>query len=230
MEKIETGRNSYAGMMYSSDFVYWYTYLKRRIAKGWSSEELSFLLGKAPFYYNDFELMHVVGKFLQNERIMLDRIYQDSTVEPIMPVRESYETNEERLIRVNIEEGDFYREFELIVPWTFTPEQHYKEAGVWKSRKYTLPELTFKEWLINESLEMASDATIDIRHKLNRLLEKGELKEGRSAIELFQEVEFTGRHNLKLYPRHLKDGLYNLIKAGKVYVRNVNGRYVFFEV
>ncbi len=230
MEKIEADRNSYAGMMYSSDFVYWYTYLKRRIAKGWSTEELSFLLGKAPFYYNDFELVHVVGKFLQSERIMLDRIYQDSTVESIMPVRESYETNEERLIRVNIEEGDFYREFELIVPWTFTPEQHYKEGGVWKSRKYILPELTFKEWLLDENLEMASDATIDIRHKLNRLLEKGELKEGKSAIELFREVEFTGRHNLKIYPRHLKDGLYNLIKAGKVYVRNVIGRYVFFAV
>lgn len=229
MENKVRDRISYAGVMYSSDFVYWYTYLKRRIAKGWSSEELSFLLGKAPFYYNDFELMHVVGKFLQNERIMLDRIYQDSTVESIMPVRESYETNEERLIRVNIEEGDFYREFELIVPWTFTPEQRYKEGGVWKCKKYTLPELIFKEWLVDESLEMASDATIDIRHKLNRLLEKGELKEGRSAIELFQEVEFTGRHSLKICPRHLKDGLYNLIKAGKVYVRNVNGRYVFFE-
>lgn len=230
MEKKVIERNSYAGVMYSTDFVYWYTYLKRRIAKGWSSEELSFLLGKAPFYYNDFELMHVVGKFLQNERIMLDRVYQDSTVESIMPVRQSYETNEERLIRVNIEEGDFCREFELIVPWTFTPEQRYKEGGVWKCKKYTLPELTFKEWLVDESLEMVSNATIDIRHKLNRLLEKGELKEGRSAIELFQEVEFTGRHNLKIYPRHLKDGLYNLIKVGKVYVRNVNGRYVFFEV
>lgn len=229
MKKIETDRDSYAGMMYSSDFVYWYTYLKRRITKGWTTEDLSFLLGKAPFYYNDFERMHVVGKFLQNERLMLDRIYQDSTVEAIMPHRELYEINEERLIRVNIENGDFYRELELIVPWAFTPEQHYKEAGVWKSRKYTLPELTFKEWLLDESLEMASDANIDIRNKLSSLLHRGWLKEGRSAMEMFREVEFTGQHNLKIYPRHLKDGLYNLIKIGKVYVRNVNGRYVFFE-
>ncbi|ERJ59620.1 hypothetical protein [Sphingobacterium paucimobilis] len=229
MEKIAIGRNSYAGVMYSSDFVYWYTYLKRRIAKGWSSEELSFLLGKAPFYYNDFELMHVVGKFLQNERIMLDRIYQDSTVEPIMPSRKSYETNEERLIRVNIEEGEFYREFELIVPWTFLREERYKEDGVSKCKKYRLPELRFKEWFLEESLEMVSDATIDIRNKLNRFLDNRGLKDGKMAMELFREVEFTGRHNFKIYPRHLKNGLYNLIKAGKVYVRNMNQRYVFFE-
>lgn len=230
MKKIETNRDSYAGVMYSSDFVYWYTYLKRRIAKGWTTEELSFLLGKAPFYYNDFELMHDVGTFLRRERILLDSIYQDSTTESMAFHQEKYETNEKRLVRQNIEEELFYKDYEIIIPWTLTNRESYKENGKLKTRKCAVPALTFKEWKEQESLESLSDATIDIRERLNNLMKVKYFKEGRSSHEIFQQIEFTGQQNLKIYPRHLKDGLYNLIKVGNVYVRNADGRYLFFSV
>lgn len=230
MNKSNVIYDTYGGLMYSLDFTYWYTYLKRRIAKGWSAEEVSFLLGKAPFYYSDFERMHDVGNFLQRERIMLDRIYQDSTTESMTFHRESYEVNEERLVRVNIREEDFYRDYEIIIPWVLTNRETYTEGGKAKTRSCPVPDLTFREWKKEESLEIASDAAIDIREKLNRLLRRNYFKIGRAACEIFWEVEFTGQHNLRIFPKHLKDGLYNLIKAGIVYVRNANGRYVFLEV
>lgn len=230
MNTVQIKKDTYAGIMYSIDFNYWYTYLKRRIAKGWSAEELSFLLGRDPFYYTDFEHMHEVEKFLQRERILLDRIYEDSTVEPMTFHRESYELNEERLVRVNIEDEHFYKDYELIIPWGLASKELYMKDGERKTRSCPVPELTFREWKKEESLEELSDATIDIRNKLNRFLDNSGLKEGKTAMELFREVEFTGRHSLKIYPRHLKDGLYNLIKAGKVCVRNMNERYVFFEI
>ncbi|MFC3352926.1 hypothetical protein [Sphingobacterium zeae] len=36
IKKISTQKASYGGMMYSHDFQLWYTYLKRRIEKGWN--------------------------------------------------------------------------------------------------------------------------------------------------------------------------------------------------
>lgn len=230
MNKKITNKDTYAGIMYSMDFMYWYTYLKRRIAKGWSAEEVSFLLGRAPFYYSDFERMHNVGRILQEERMLLDRIYQDSTTESMTFHRERYETNEERLVRVNIEDQRFYKDYEIIIPWVLASKESYTENGKTKIRSCAVPDLTFREWKEEESLELVSDATIDIREKLNRLLKSKYFKEGRAPNEIFQVVEFTGQHNLQIFPKHLKDGLYNLIKAGVVYVRNVGGRYVLFEI
>lgn len=50
-----TSKVSYSGMMYTHDFKAWYTYLKKRLDNEWSVEDLSFLLGKPPYYYADFE-------------------------------------------------------------------------------------------------------------------------------------------------------------------------------
>lgn len=230
MNKSKTNKDTNAGIMYSMDFRYWYTYLKRRIAKGWTSEEVSFLLGKAPFYYTDFESMHNVGTFLRRERILLDNIYQDATTESMAFHEEKYETNEKRLVRVHIEEELFYKDYEIVIPWTLTNRESYKENGKIKIRKCGVPDLTFKEWKEEESLESLSDATIDIREKLNSLMKLRYFKEGKSPHEIFRQVEFTGQHNLQIFPRHLKDGLYNLIKAGTMCVRNLDERYIFLEV
>src|SRR5690606_870207 len=230
MNKNITNKDTYAGIMYSMDFMYWYTYLKRRIAKGWSAEEVSFLFGRAPFYYSDFERMHNVGGALKEERMLLDRIYQDSTTESMTFHRERYEANEERLVRGNIEDERFYKDYEIIIPWALASKESYTESGKTKIRSCAVPDLTCREWKEEESLETVCDATIDIREKLDRLLKSKYINAGRAPDEIFQVVEFTGQYHLQIFPRHLKDGLYNLIKAGLLYIRNVDGRYVIFEI
>src|SRR5690606_19446645 len=144
--------------------------------------------------------------------------------------RARYETNEERLVRVNIEDQRFYKDYEIIIPWVLASKESYTENGKTKIRSCAVPDLTFREWKEEESLESVSDATIDIREKLNRLLKSKYFKEGRAPDEIVQMVEFTGQYHLQIFPRHLKDGLYNLIKAGLLYIRNVHGRYVIFEI
>ncbi|TJZ60629.1 hypothetical protein FAZ15_11595 [Sphingobacterium olei] len=230
MNKNIVSKDTYAGMMYSLDFAYWYTYLKRRIAQGWSTEEVSFLLGRAPFYYTDFERMHNVGGILKEERILLDRVYQDSTTESMTFHREKYEVNEKRLVRVNIEDEGYYKDYKIIIPWVFASEESYMVNGKTKIRSCAAPKLTFREWKEEESLASVSDAIIDVREKLDRLLKSNYFKEGRAPDEIFQAVEFTGQYNLRIFPRHVKDGLYNLIKAGQMSVRNVDGRYMLFEI
>ncbi|MBE8719835.1 hypothetical protein [Sphingobacterium pedocola] len=67
MKRILTDHISHSGMMYASDFKQWYTYLKRRLDNEWTTEELSFLLGKPSYYYTDFEKMYKVPNFLQKK-------------------------------------------------------------------------------------------------------------------------------------------------------------------
>jgi hypothetical protein len=210
-------KSSYSGMMYSHDFQLWYTYFNRRLKIGWSPYELSFLLGKPDHAYMDFEKLFEVPKFLFSESILLDSIYACSEIVPMEFYRERYEASRERIVRIKIVEDEVKWNYRIDVPWTF---QRGKD-------KPAAPLLSLEEWKPEINLLVESDAMIHVRSRLEGLLARGGFEGGKSSWELFQNVRYTGLTKLVIYPRHLKNCLYQMIQQGKIVVRNVDDRYSF---
>ncbi len=211
---------SYAGMMYSNDFQLWYTYFSRRLKMGWSPQDLSFLLGKPDHAYLDFEKLFEVSKFLLSESILLDRIYACSEVVPMEFYRERYEASTARIVRVKLVEDEVKWNYKIDIPWTFQRGEHYPVP----------PLLSLEEWKPEINVLMESDAMIHVRSRLEALLAGSGFEGGKSSWELFQKVRFNGSSKLIIYPRHLKNCLYQMIQKGKIVVRNVDDRYSFSTV
>ncbi|WP_448137266.1 hypothetical protein [Sphingobacterium siyangense] len=218
MKKVSRLKVSFGGMMYSHDFQLWYTYLKRRIEKGWRPEELSFLVGRPDHAYLDFEKMHQVRSFLTQESILLDRIYMSSCIEPMEFHRERYEVTEERLVRLHIEEDEVRWHYSIEIPWQFV------------SQKKSSIALQFEEWKAEKDVQLESDAMLHVRQKIEGLLDLEFFGHGAAPWQLFRKVKETGQVHLQIYPRHLKNVLYGLIQQNRLVVRNVEGRYSFYPV
>lgn len=204
--------------MFSHDFQLWYTYLKRRIEKGWRPEELSFLVGRPDHAYLDFEKMYQVRSFLTQESILLDRIYMSSCIEPMEFNRERYEVTEERLVRLHIEEDEVRWHYSIEIPWRFV------------SQKKSSIALQFEEWKAEKDVQLESDAMLHVRQKIEGLLDLEFFGHGAAPWQLFRKVKETGQVHLQIYPRHLKNVLYGLIQQNRLVVRNVEGRYSFYPV
>ncbi|HBI89246.1 MULTISPECIES: hypothetical protein [Sphingobacterium] len=218
IKKVSPQKASYGGMMFSHDFQLWYTYLKRRIEKGWRPEELSFLVGRPDHAYLDFEKMYQVRSFLTQESILLDRIYMSSCIEPMEFNRERYEVTEERLVRLHIEEDEVRWHYSIEIPWRFV------------SQKKSSIALQFEEWKAEKDVQLESDAMLHVRQKIEGLLDLEFFGHGAAPWQLFRKVKETGQVHLQIYPRHLKNVLYGLIQQNRLVVRNVEGRYSFYPV
>lgn len=218
IKKVSPQKASYGGMMFSHDFQLWYTYLKRRIEKGWRPEELSFLVGRPDHAYLDFEKMYQVRSFLTQESILLDRIYMSSCIEPMEFNRERYEVTEERLVRLHIEEDEVRWHYSIEIPWRFV------------SQKKSSIALQFEEWKAEKDVQLESDAMLHVRQKIEGLLDLEFFGHGAAPWQLFRKVKETGQVHLQIYPRHLKNVLYGLIQQNRLVVRNVGGRYSFYPV
>ncbi|WET70327.1 hypothetical protein [Sphingobacterium sp.] len=218
MKKVSRLKVSFGGMMYSHDFQLWYTYLKRRIEKGWRPEELSFLVGRPDHAYLDFEKMYQVRSFLTQESILLDRIYMSSCIEPMEFHRERYEVTEERLVRLHIEEDEVRWHYSIEIPWQFV------------SQKKSSIALQFEEWKAEKDIQLESDAMLHVRQKIEGLLDLEFFVHGAAPWQLFRKVRETGQVHLQIYPRHLKNVLYGLIQQNRLVVKNVEGRYSFYPV
>ena len=218
IKKVSPQKASYGGMMFSHDFQLWYTYLKRRIEKGWRPEELSFLVGRPDHAYLDFEKMYQVRSFLTQESILLDRIYMSSCIEPMEFNRERYEVTEERLVRLHIEEDEVRWHYSIEIPWRFV------------SQKKSSIALQFEEWKAEKDVQLESDAMLHVRQKIEGLLDLEFFGHGAAPWQLFRKVKETGQVHLQIYPRHLKNVPYGLIQQNRLVVRNVEGRYSFYPV
>lgn len=218
IKKVSPQKASYGGMMFSHDFQLWYTYLKRRIEKGWRPEELSFLVGRPAHAYLDFEKMYQVRSFLTQESILLDRIYMSSCIEPMEFHRERYEVTEERLVRLHIEEDEVRWHYSIEIPWRFV------------SQKKSSIALQFEEWKAEKDVQLESDAMLHVRQKIEGLLGLEFFGHGAAPWQLFRKVKETEQVHLQIYPRHLKNVPYGLIQQNRLVVRNVEGRYSFYHV
>ncbi|TYR38115.1 hypothetical protein FXV77_02200 [Sphingobacterium phlebotomi] len=214
-----TNKDSYSGMMYANDFKQWYTYLKKRLDNEWSAEDLSFLLGKPPYYYADFERMYKVGDFLAKESILLDRIYRSSCTEKMVFYKHPFEVPEERLVRLTVKEDKICRYYEISLPWEFD----LKKASL------SQPSLVLEEWKKDGNIQMESDMLLHVRLELEKLLKYNFFKVRQTPIDIFERIKKTELYHHRIRPQHVKQGIYLLIQQAKIVVRSNGDRYCFYE-
>jgi len=210
---------SYSGMMYTHDFKAWYTCLKKRLDNKWSMEDLSFLLGKPPYYYADFEKMFKVDDFLVKENALIRRVYGAFQTEKMEFDKHEYETNEERMVRLIIEDKGLWKNYNISIPWEFA-------VGKKKPPK---PSLTFEEWNGDEDIQMESDMLLHVRLELDKLLKLNFFKVRQPAIDIFERIKKTELYHHRIRPQHVKQGIYLLIQQAKIVVRSNGDRYCFHE-
>lgn len=208
---------SYSGIMYTHDFKAWYTCLKKRLDNEWGMEDLSFLLGKPPYYYADFEKMFKVDDFLVKEDSMLRRIFGSFDTEKME--FDKHETNEERMVRLIIEDKGLWKNYNISIPWEFAIGK----------KKPPRPSLVFEEWKIDDDIQIESDTLLHVRLELDKLLKLNFFKVRQAAIDIFERIKKTELYHHRIRPQHVKQGIYLLIQQAKIVVRSNGDRYCFHE-
>lgn len=219
MKKTVINSYSYSGMMRTSEFKQWYTYFKKRLYRNWSVADLSFLLGKPDYYYADFEKMYKVSDFLQRETLLLDKIYDCIEVEKMEFDLEKWEVGEERLIRLNIQEDKYVRNYQLCMPWKL------KEI-----KGKPLPRLTFDEWPNEQDLQEEYDAQVHAMVECEKLIKSDLLRETISPHDLYLKIKLNAGKEIKFYPLHLKNTLFQLIQQGKIGIKKYSDRIHFYQL
>lgn len=219
MKKTVINSYSYSGMMRTSEFKQWYTYFKKRLYHNFSASDLSFLLGKPDYYYADFEKMYKVSVFLSNEKMLLDKIYNCIEVEKMEFDLEDWEISEERLVRLDIQEDRFIKNYKICTPWKLK-----------KSKEEIQPQLAFEEWPNEQDLQEEYDAQVHAKIECNRLMQVGMLKEAISPYDLFNQIKPTAGSKLKFYPTQLKNTLFQLIQQGKIGIKKYSDRIHFYQL
>jgi len=212
-----TNKDSYSGMMYANDFKQWYTYLKRRLDCEWSVEDLSFLLGKPPYYYADFERMHKVDDFLAKESMLLDRIYGSFYTEKMVFYKHPYEVPEERIVRLTVQEDKICRYYDISIPWEFDMK---------KGLLSQFP-LVLEERKRDEDIQMESDILLHVGLELEKLLKLNFFKVRQAAIDIFERIKKTELYHHRIRPQHVKQGIYFLIQHAKIVIKGDGDRYCF---
>ena len=212
-------KHAFSGMMHAHDFKAWYICLKKRLSHEWSVEDLSFLFGKPTYYYGDFEMMNKVGNFLIHEGVMLYRIFGSFDTEEMEFHKEERGLNEERLVRLSVEDNGGWNTYTISVPWEFASVQGAA----------TKPAMHFEEWKGDVDIQLESDMLLHVRIELEKLMSINFFKVRQHAIDIFERIKKTELYHHRIRPVHIKQGIYLLIQQAKLVVRNDVDRYCFQE-
>ncbi|MDM8177371.1 hypothetical protein QT327_23975 [Olivibacter sp. 47] len=72
---------TYGGMLTQDELAERYVYISARVRCNYTEEELSFLLGRAPYYFSDYERMEegakLTGIDMENLKYIFSEIYLD---------------------------------------------------------------------------------------------------------------------------------------------------------
>jgi len=206
---------SYSGYIDLHDFIERVLFIKKRISNSLTREELAFLMGRTPYFINDYEEM--------TNTIKLDLIDMDLlslTLKRKFNGGISFDkkdglhdiSHEKRMVRVTrYEYGD---KIEYIF------NHRWLEDG--ESKPLKLIEPVFH--LSDEEGEQVMFITIE----LTKLFEKGYFNTKRSPFEIYQCVWTAYKYRSSAWSvLHLKNLIYELIRTEHLRMSNLNGHFVY---
>src|SRR5690606_16772578 len=117
LNDMEPKVTSYAGLLDQSGFKEWYKYLKLRAIHRYDAEEVSFLMGKPPFYFKDYEMLEVRSKMTNKDQTALSEIFEGQRTEQMDFEKDDYGAFEKRIIRVRRTEDGAAINYLITVPW-----------------------------------------------------------------------------------------------------------------
>lgn len=205
---------TYAGMLSQQELAQRYSYLHARIEAGYTAEELSFLIGRAPYYFKDYESMEDGALLKDQDQEMLAHIFKGTLIEAISFEKdEFYGYCDKRLVRVILFEDMDRRYYEIRHPWlTRNKKRKTNEAiRVYECLKKMIPKQKEK-------------TNRELKYLVTRLCQRGFFKEPKLPWDIFVEVKKLVSRNVLVCPVDLKEVLYAALAEGKILMKTIAGR------
>jgi len=210
IKPIET----YAGMLTQEEFVRHYAYLDARIKTGYFPEELSFMMGKAPYYFTDYERMESGARLNSRDLEILNEIFKNQPLEWLSLENDAFHGyQEKRLIRVNLYEHEGKRQYEIQQPWLIKKEMKKSKGNL------HLVE-TIRERCPKEARKVRSE----LDYVLMRLKNRGFFQEPRLPYTIYFTLKNLANQNMNPFPNELKVVLYQLLHQGKLLLKTIEGQ------
>jgi|GEM_PF-1459580 len=210
---IPKSPQTYGGMLTQDGFAQLYAYIHARITFGYTEEEVSFLMGRAPYYFADYERMENGARLSLQDIETLSCIFSDHIFAEITFEKdEVYGYHEKRLVRVKKIINDGMLFYTLVHPWDIKKEK----------RKRNEP-IKLYEIIRNLSVKEELKIKAEIVYVLKRLLNRGFFSVPQSAHAIYVEIEKLVSRNITIYPVYLKEVLYEFLHAGKLILKTTNG-------
>ncbi|MBB6240032.1 transcriptional regulator with XRE-family HTH domain [Pedobacter sp. AK013] len=207
--------SSYSGYIDQHDFIERVLFIKKRISNSLTREELAFLMGRTPYFINDYEEM--------TNTIKLDLIDMDLlslTLKRNFNGGISFDkkdglhdiSHEKRMVRVTKYEYPDKLEYVFNHRWV--------EYGKNKPLK-----------LIEPAFQPPNDGGEQVRlitNELTKLLSGSYFKTKRSPFEIYQYVWTAHKYRSSAWSiLHLKNLIYELIRTEHLRMSNLNGHFVY---
>ncbi|GAA4803232.1 hypothetical protein GCM10023231_35270 [Olivibacter ginsenosidimutans] len=209
---------TYAGMLTQDEFVQYYAYLSARLKAGYSPEEVSFMIGRAPYYFVDYERMERGARLNQYDRKILDEIFKNKLYEQLLLAKDEFHGyQEKRFIRVNLDECGNERQYCIHHPWLI------KEKTKKSNKAIQLVE-TIRVIAPKDNCKIRSE----IAYVLQRLKNRAFFQIPQLPYAIHFEVTKLVSRNIYPFPSELKAVLYQLLHEGKLLLKTIEGRMHYF--
>lgn len=204
---------TYGGMLTQDELAQRYIYINARIKFAYTEEELSFLMGRAPYYFADYERMEKGARLSDIDTDILLQIFYGYLLEGLSFERDdAYAFYEKRLIRVQKEMNDGILSYKIVHPW------HIRKEKLKVNRPIQLYELIRT---ITPTEELKIKGEID--YVLTRLVNRGFFRDVQLPYRVFREVKKYANRHVAIYPIYLKQVLYDFLHKGKLILKTING-------
>ncbi|QNL50969.1 hypothetical protein H8S90_05095 [Olivibacter sp. SDN3] len=207
--KPRTLTSSYAGMLTQVEMNRWYAFMRQRIFFKYSKEELSFLMGKAPYYYSDYEEMNNAEKLTVADEALLNNIFNYRISQGIPFSKDEFSSyTEPRLVRVHTETDQRVIYYKITHPWKC-------------ENKFQV--IRFSEAIPKIKLNEQRQAYGMLKKSIEQLIYRGTFQHGQSPLDVFRKLEEESFNDVSIRPMYAKKVLYEFVGKGMLAVKNING-------
>lgn len=204
---------TYGGMLTQDELAERYAYINARVTFEYTEEELSFLMGRAPYYFTDYERMESGAWLSEEDKEILSCIFYGHILEGMPFERDEFYTyKEQRLIRVQRKIKDGMLFYKIIHPWFIRKD------------KITVNDpIKFYEVIRKISPYEEQKAKSEIRYVLQRLINRGFFQAEQAPHVIYKEVAKYVDRNITIYPIYLKQVLHDFLHSGKMILKTTGG-------
>lgn len=204
-------------MLDQSGFKQWFTYQKLRIDHQYEPEEVSFLMGKPPFYFRDYSMLSSGAKLIPEDIHVLSELFPGPRPHQLdFHKDEDFGTFEKRIIRVKQVNRDNEIRSYIKIPWTI-------------KRKENLKDLTLCEEKRKITTEEENELRQQVKVALHDLIVYRFFRLGKSGLEIYHEIEERCLWSPILRPAYVKDELYGRIGLNRLSLTTKQGRLQYQE-
>lgn len=204
----------YSGLVSQEEFNIRFGFSKSRIALGYTQEEVSFLMGKHPYFYCEYEEMNA-GNISDQDKALLSAVYKTPFSAPLNFEPDDYGFKQKRLIKgVRIFNDGIYHHT-ITHPWFIIID---KEKKIRENKPINFKELPFR---IEQHQQ--KDAVNEFRALLTDLLESSFLNSPRHPLHIYEQIRLH-YFNPILRPKFLKQVIYEFMSKDKLQMRTIENK------